>query len=127
MSRFLHSAILTATLLFLSACNHSTPAPLPPKQKSFTKLPKGKAPLLQYLDKTDRPLGKHSAFYPLEKPMDALAARIFLIDHASTSLDVQYYIYEDDRIGYLFSYHLLKAAQRGVKVRILLDDLITSG
>jgi len=127
MSRFLHTAILTATLLFLSACNHSTPALLSPKQKSFTKLPKGKAPLLHYLSKTDRPLGKHSAFYPLEKPMDALAARIFLIDHASTSLDVQYYIYEDDRTGYFFSYHLLKAAQRGVKVRILLDDLITSG
>jgi putative cardiolipin synthase len=60
-------------------------------------------------------------------PDDAFAARLFLIDHATTSLDVQYYIYEDDLIGKVFSSHLLKAAQRGVKVRILLDDISTTG
>jgi putative cardiolipin synthase len=60
-------------------------------------------------------------------PSDAFAARLFLIDHATTSLDVQYYIYENDLMGEVFSNHLYKAAQRGVKVRILLDDISTAG
>ncbi len=93
----------------------------------MTKLPKGKAPLLNYLRKTDKALANRSAFYPLSDPTDAFAARLFLIDNATTSLDVQYYIYEDDRIGKVFTAHLLMAAQRGVKVRILVDDMITSG
>jgi len=60
-------------------------------------------------------------------PDDAFAARLYLIDHAVSSLDLQYYIYEDDLMGKVLSAHLLKAAQRGVKVRILLDDISTAG
>ena len=82
---------------------------------------------MDYLNNTDKKLANNSAFYPLSSPTDALAARLFLVDHATTSLDVQYYIYETDTIGKVFNAHLLMAAQRGVKVRILLDDLSTSG
>jgi len=114
-------------VLLLSACSPKTPQAPIPKQESVTKVPKGKAPLLNYLGETDKKLADKSAFYPLPQPTDAFAARLFLIDHATTSLDVQYYIYEDDRIGKVFTAHLLMAAQRGVKVRILVDDLITSG
>jgi len=123
---FIHLFAMVLSL-FLSACSQTSPVPNHHTQKSLTLLPPKKAPLLQYLSHTDRKLGNHSAFYSLADPNDALAARIFLIDHATASLDVQYYIYEDDKTGNFFSYHLLKAAQRGVKVRILLDDLITSG
>ncbi len=114
------------TLLF-SACSHKTPLSPNPKPVSVTILPKGKAPLLKSLNKTNKKLLNKSAFYPLPDPTDAFAARLFLIDNATTSLDVQYYIYEDDRIGKVFTAHLLMAAQRGVKVRILVDDMITSG
>ena len=114
------------TLLF-SACSHKTPLSPNPKPVSVTILPKGKAPLLKSLNKTNKKLANKSAFYPLNQPTDAFAARLFLIDNATTSLDVQYYIYEDDRIGKVFTAHLLLAAQRGVKVRILVDDMITSG
>jgi len=77
--------------------------------------------------KTDKALNRKSAFYSLGYPSDALAARLYLIDHATTSLDVQYYIYKDDTIGNLISMHLVKAAERGVRVRILLDDINTAG
>jgi putative cardiolipin synthase len=77
--------------------------------------------------KTDKALNRKSAFYSLGYPSDALAARLYLIDHATTSLDVQYYIYKDDTIGNLISIHLVKAAERGVRVRILLDDINTAG
>ncbi len=68
-----------------------------------------------------------SYFYPLDEVRDALASRIFLIDNAKKSIDVQYYIYKEDASGAFFTYHLLKAADKGMKVRILIDDLDTSG
>lgn len=126
LSHFVYILILGITLLLFSACTHTVPAPNIAKQKSFTKLPKGKAPLLSYLNNTDQKLGNYSAFHSLSEPRDAFAARIFLVDHAKTSLDVQYYIYKGDHTGNFFTYHLMKAAERGVKVRILIDDLITS-
>ena len=118
---------IVSTTFFLSACSHKTPEASVYKQPSITKLPKEKAPLLAYLKKTDQKLANNSAFYSLSAPTDAFAARLFLIDHATTSLDVQYYIYKADDIGKVFAAHLLLAADRGVKVRILIDDLSTSG
>ena len=112
---------------FLSACSHTIPEPSVYKQTSVTKLPKETAPLLYALEKTDKRVMNSSAFYPLSSPTDAFAARLFLIDNATTSLDVQYYIYKADTIGKVFTAHLLMAAQRGVRVRILMDDLTTSG
>lgn len=117
---------IVSITFFLSACSHKIPEASAYKQTSVTKLPKNKAPLLAYF-KTDQTLANNSAFHPLSSPTDAFAARLFLIDHATTSLDVQYYIYKADTIGKVFSDHLLMAAHRGVKIRILMDDLTTSG
>lgn len=123
----LRSLTLVVFVFLLLGCSPKTPTTAVLKTVTLTKKSRGKSPLHSYLSKTDKPLGKHAAFYPLDLPLDALAARLFLIDHASTSLDVQYYIYDDDTIGKIFSAHLLMAAQRGVRVRMLLDDLSTSG
>lgn len=54
---------------------------------------------------------------------DALAARLDLIEHATASIDLQYYLYHDDSSGRLLAEALLRAADRGVRVRILLDDI----
>jgi len=114
------------SLLLVNGCQYSN-GTLPEKQlSSITKTAK-LAPLIHYLKRTDKSVGNRSAFHPLSIPGDAFSARLFLVDHATTSLDVQYYIYEDDLAGKIFSAHLLKAAQRGVKVRILLDDISTAG
>ncbi len=119
--------IIASIAFFLSACSHKTPEASAYKQESVTKLPKHKAPLLAHLEKTDKKLANNSAFYSLSSPTDAFAARLFLIDNATTSLDVQYYIYKKDESGKVFTAHLLMAAQRGVQVRILMDDLSTTG
>ena len=58
---------------------------------------------------------------------DAFAARIALIDAATRSLDLQYYIWHDDLTGGLLLDALRRAADRGVRVRLLLDDNNTSG
>ncbi len=55
----------------------------------------------------------------------SLDARIQLAERAARSLDVQYYVIENDRTGRLLLTKLRDAAQRGVRVRLLVDDLYT--
>jgi len=62
---------------------------------------------------------------PLTNGLDAFIARLAIITAATTSVDLQYYIYRPDETGKLLVWHLLDAAERGVRVRILLDDLTT--
>lgn len=64
-----------------------------------------------------------SGFHPLRSGVDALLARLVLAEAAERSLDVQYYIWHDDLTGRHFANALLRAADRGVRVRILIDDL----
>ena len=64
-----------------------------------------------------------SGFRPLRSGIDALLARLVLAEAAERSLDVQYYIWHDDLTGRHFADALLRAADRGVRVRILLDDV----
>jgi putative cardiolipin synthase len=63
-----------------------------------------------------------SAFGLLQHGPAALLARAVLADLATSTIDVQYYIYEDDFTGILVTQKLLEAADRGVRVRMLLDD-----
>ncbi|MCW8335841.1 phospholipase D-like domain-containing protein, partial [Vibrio sp. DBSS07] len=65
----------------------------------------------------------YTGFYPLEKGHDALLTRLALIESAQTTLDVQYYIYRSDETSQLISWRLYEAAERGVRVRLLLDDM----
>nr|WP_246312360.1 phospholipase D family protein [Aquabacterium terrae] len=60
-------------------------------------------------------------------PNDALAARLALIAQARRSIDLQTYIVADDTTGRLVLRALRDAAARGVRVRVLLDDLYTTG
>ncbi len=64
-----------------------------------------------------------SGFFALSDGVDALKARLTLIHEAKTSLDLQYYIWHQDETGRLILSALLDAAERGVKVRLLLDDM----
>ena len=68
-----------------------------------------------------------SGFYPLSDGVDALAARIVLAERAERSIDVQYYLIKNDLTGRAFIHSLLRAADRGVRVRLLLDDIFTTG
>ncbi|WP_024852062.1 phospholipase D family protein [Hydrogenovibrio kuenenii] len=64
-----------------------------------------------------------SGFYSLSSPVDALAARLLMIDRAQHRLCLQYYLFKEDMIGSLLIDRLLKAADRGVEIQLLLDDL----
>jgi putative cardiolipin synthase len=68
----------------------------------------------------------HSGLLPLASGVDAFVARLVLAEAADKSLDVQYYIWHDDVTGRLLADRLVRAADRGVRVRVLLDDIGTA-
>ena len=74
----------------------------------------------------DANIGK-SGFYMLPNGIDALAIRLLMAQQAEHSIDTQYYLITNDLIGRLFVESLLRAAERGVRVRLLLDDIQTKG
>ena len=86
----------------------------------ITKLGKAISPLV----------GAHpgkSGIHPLPDARDAFAARVLLAQAAERTLDLQYYIWHADMSGTLLFNAVHDAADRGVRVRLLLDDHGTSG
>jgi putative cardiolipin synthase len=90
-----------------------------------------------YMDTGDTYLGKESAewrdgqlqsngFYPLSEGKDAFGARLTLMNKAEVSIDAQYFLMKPDNAGLVFTDKLLEAADRGVRVRLLLDDIFTT-
>lgn len=69
----------------------------------------------------------YSGIYPLSDGLDAFAARMKLAELAEHTLDLQYYIWGRDMSGMLMYSVVQRAADRGVKVRLLLDDNNTRG
>jgi len=65
-----------------------------------------------------------SGIHLLDRGEEALLARAWLADHAEHSLDIQYFIWSVDHIGILAAEALLRAADRGVRVRVLVDDFL---
>lgn len=63
-----------------------------------------------------------SGIYALPNAYEAFAVRSLLIQAAEKSVDVQYYIWRADSTGLMLLKNILNAADRGVKVRLLLDD-----
>ena len=82
----------------------------------------------------NRDIAEHIAAHPGESGfwlmfdgIDALALRLLMAERAERSIDTQYYLITNDLVGYVFIGSLLKAADRGVRVRLLLDDIQTKG
>ena len=117
--------VAVLTLLLISGC-----ATLP---KGFER-PESYA----YTDTDNTRLGKdrrdemrahpgQSGFLLLGNGLDAFVARAVLAHGADRSIDVQYYLYHSDLVARLFTDQLLKAADRGVRVRLLVDDMDLEG
>lgn len=75
----------------------------------------------------DQTENNEDGFILLKSGLDAFVARAALAEKAERSLDVQYYLYHEDLIGHLFSGVLWRAAERGVRVRLLVDDMSMHG
>lgn len=86
------------------------------------------APLTQWIDENcvdcAERMETSTGAYILEKGEEALIGRAWLTQHAEQSIDVQYFIWSTDNVGTLAAEQLLVAAERGVSVRVLVDDLL---
>src|SRR4030095_11707614 len=79
---------------------------------------------LHFLDEQVAAHPGQSGSYVLDTGAEALIARAWLADPAEPTLDVQYFIWSTDNVGILAAESLLRAAERGVKVRVIVDDLL---
>ena len=70
--------------------------------------------------------GDLSGYYPLQSGMDAFGIRLRLMESAERTIDAQYFLMKDDAAGHIFAAALLQAADRGVRIRFLLDDIFTT-
>jgi len=96
-----------------------------PKETPIVKEYKQASSSLYFLSKDDvKAHYPKTGFYPLHNNLDAFMARVFLIENAKKTLDLQYFIYAEDDIAYGITQLLVEAADRGVKVKVLIDDLL---
>ncbi len=92
-----------------------------------TALPPAPESPLVRLAMASRPAPELSGFRLLPLGAYSLDARVELARRATRSLDLQYYQIHHDRTGHLLLRQLRDAARRGVRVRLLVDDLYTTG
>lgn len=108
---------------------------LPPRYQRFFKLPErreswkasdtGTTVLGRAVHRWFEARSDSAGLYRLDSGVDALGARIGLIDRAEKTIDIQSYLIKDDISGNLVGLHLAAAADRGVRVRLLMDDALT--
>lgn len=118
--------ILLAALALASCVSLPLPPEPPPYQEAAAP---GKSGVLAEMGEritTDH--GKYkSGFHLLDGSEESLTWRLALLDSAQHTLDVLYYIWWGDEVGQLMVDRLIEAADRGVEVRLLVDDLVLIG
>ncbi len=80
--------------------------------------------LSEYLTPVEHNMYDKTGVYVLEQGIEAMLSRAWLTEHAEQTIDVQYFIFSTDNIGLIAIDYLVKAAERGVRVRILVDDIM---
>lgn len=123
-SSLLHAVVAALTTLLISGCG--TLPMLPERPTSSALQPGRDSPLVRSVeDSTPNP--NMTGFRLMPIGFSSLDARVELARRAVHSLDIQYYLIANDRTGRLFMRNLRDAALRGVRVRLLVDDLYTIG
>jgi cardiolipin synthase C len=117
---------ILACVLAVGLASCATLPPQGDRPASQALAPSTDSPLVR-IARESAPEPSSSGFRLMPLGVYALDARIELIRRARSSLDVQYYLIQDDRSGRLFMRSLRDAALRGVRVRLLTDDLNTVG
>jgi putative cardiolipin synthase len=99
-----------------------------PRAESYSPIDTGNSYLGQLVaDQAGKQPDDHAGFLPMSDGTDALAARLLLMSRAEQSINAQYYLIRDDVVGRAFIKALLDAADRGVLVRLLVDDMYMGG
>ena len=115
------AAVLFTAAVLLAACSSMRTSYVKAYSAAFDP-PKATATAQYVANKTADHEGE-SGFRLLSNNSDAMMSRVVLADKAAKSIDLQYYIFDADATGKLIAQRLLAAADRGVRVRLLVDDL----
>ena len=118
--------ISLATLLLLnSACNSKNDR-LPSVSQDYCGniISKPKTSLSQQLAPVADKMRNKTGVYVLEQSTEAMLTRAWLSEYAEQTIDVQYFIFSTDNIGLIASDYLVQAADRGIQVRLLVDDIM---
>lgn len=109
-------------LLLVSSCSNIDPDAFRAPSKQQVAIQHG--PLAEVRHRVAQRFGTtRSGFLLLPDNQPALQWRLALADSAQRSIDAQYFLWESDHSGTLLLDRLLKAADRGVRVRLLVDDI----
>jgi putative cardiolipin synthase len=114
---------VAGAVLFVAGCG--TPLPKAGPQAKVVSLPAASAGIPSEISQAlgTRLAEDESGFSLVSNAREALTWRLAMVEHATTSIDVKYFIWLGDPAGHLLFERILVAADRGVRVRILLDDL----
>lgn len=117
---------LFAALALGTACSNMPERPLTPEVVALPAAADGL--LADLVEDLGAELAQgQSAYWLVEDSEEALNTRLALLDSAVSSLDIQYFIWEPDPSGRFVFRRLLHAADRGVRIRLLMDDVTVSG
>ena len=115
------SLFLCAMMVGLTACSTLPKNTIQPIEHAFDT-PTDHTQLAHIVLPLREKYPQLTGYHLLPDPLEALAARLHLINTAEKTLDLQYYIWDNDKIGALALDAIIRAADRGVKVRLLIDD-----
>lgn len=121
--------IAILTLLALTILVACAVKPLPKlEQVESRAIPPSENTMLAQILMTEKPEdSSQTGIFVLGDPLDAFVARSALLNVAEESIDLQYYIWRPDTSGMMLLRDIYAAAERGVRVRLLLDDNNTRG
>ena len=119
------AGVLLLCTLWLTSCA-SVPFDYPRESSQMMPL-SADTTLGEFAFKWKQEHGTKAGFIGLPLGADALGLRLRMLEHAEHSIDAQYFILKKDQAGTLFASGLLAAADRGVRVRLLIDDIFSPG
>lgn len=109
-------------MFFAGGCAKLPPRPDLPVELALAPPENGPLAELGRSFSAGRP-AQESGFRLLIDAREAFEARLALIDSATRSIDLQYFIWKGDGTGLMLFDRLLEAADRGVRVRAIVDDI----
>jgi len=118
-----YTFILFFIVSTILSCSNGTPSPINASYDYCSLLTESQGSSMKLVIDSLTVDGKTGVFV-LEKGEDAITNRANLSQSATESMDIQYFIFSEDNIGIISCDYMLRAACRGVKVRVIVDDLM---
>lgn len=111
-------------LLLFSCSEHHTEIPESPTDFCASIHRDDSLTLSGELQPFTEQMQQKTGVYVLEDGGTSLVTRAWLCEYAEKTIDIQYFIFSTDNVGLIACDYLVRAADRGVKVRILVDDIM---